>query len=211
MPKLAKRALVLAPHTDDGELGCGGTIARFISQGVEVFYAAFSWAEKSVPEGMPSDILKKEVKEATTVLGISPSNLILFGLEVRNFPSLRQEILEEMIKLKKELNPDIVFLPSTNDTHQDHKTISEEGFRSFKSRTMLGYEVPWNNLVFTTSCFFGLEEAWLHKKIEALRCYRSQAGKDYASEEFVRSLARTRGTQVGMRYAEAFESIRLVF
>lgn len=205
-----KKILVLAPHTDDGEFGCGGSIARFIEQGSEVYYAAFSSAEKSVPKGMPKDILKKEVREATAVLGLFKNNLIIFDFEVRDFPSVRQAILEEMIKLKKNINPGIVFLPSTCDTHQDHKTISEEGFRAFKSVTIFGYEVPWNNLTFTTSGFIALEEKFLQKKIEALSCYKSQAFRDYASEEFVRSLARTRGTQVGTKYAEAFEVIRWV-
>jgi len=205
-----KKILILSPHTDDGELGCGGTIAKFIEFGCEVFYVAFSSAEKSVPEGMPIDILKKEVKEATAVLGIPEKNLILFNFEVRNFSSVRQSILELMIKLKRDINPDIIFLPSTCDTHQDHRTISEEGFRAFKTITMIGYELPWNNLSFTTSCFITLEEKYLQKKIEALRCYKSQSFREYVSEEFIRSLAKTRGIQIGTKYAEAFEVIRCV-
>lgn len=205
-----KKVLVLSPHTDDGEFGCGGSIAKLISQGQEVFYVAFSAAEKSVPEGFPPDILRKEVVEATGVLGINNHNLIIFNFSVRDFPSVRQLILEEMIKIKNTINPEIVFLPSTNDTHQDHKTISEEGFRAFKNITMLGYEVPWNNLTFTTNCFITLEEQYLKKKIDALKCYKSQYDRNYASEDFIRSLARTRGTQVGVRYSEAFEVIRWV-
>jgi len=159
---------------------------------------------------MPIDILKKEVKEATAVLGIPEKNLILFNFEVRNFSSVRQSILELMIKLKRDINPDIIFLPSTCDTHQDHRTISEEGFRAFKTITMIGYELPWNNLSFTTSCFITLEEKYLQKKIEALRCYKSQSFREYVSEEFIRSLAKTRGIQIGTKYAEAFEVIRCV-
>ena len=56
--------LVLAPHTDDGELGVGGTINYLIEQGHKVVYAAFSTAEESVPEGFPKDILKTEVRKA---------------------------------------------------------------------------------------------------------------------------------------------------
>ena len=62
--------LVLAPHTDDGEFGCGGTMARLIENGVKVTYAAFSTAAKSVPDGFPKDVLKHEVRAATGVLGI---------------------------------------------------------------------------------------------------------------------------------------------
>lgn len=210
MLKFSKRILILAPHTDDGELGCGATIAKFIDEGICVFYVAFSSAEKSVPEGMPPDILKKEVQEATAVLGILKENLIIFDFEVRNFPSVRQEILEKMISLKKEINPNVIFLPSTYDTHQDHKTISEEAFRAFKDSTMLGYELPWNNLTFTTNCFITIKEECLQKKIDALKCYKSQSFRGYATEEVIRSLARIRGTQVGCKYAEVFEVIRWV-
>ena len=56
------RVLVLAPHTDDGELGCGGTISRMVEEGREVYYAAFSTAAESVPPPFPPDILEKEVR-----------------------------------------------------------------------------------------------------------------------------------------------------
>ena len=65
-----KRALVLAPHTDDGEFGCGGTMARLVEEGVEVRYVAFSIATRSLPEGFAPDTLAREVREATAELGI---------------------------------------------------------------------------------------------------------------------------------------------
>ena len=68
----------------------------------------------------------------------------------------------------------------------------------------------WNNLNFTTQCFVGIDEEQLARKIRALTCYESQKHRSYASEEFVRSLAITRGTQSGVRYAEAFEVIRWI-
>jgi LmbE family N-acetylglucosaminyl deacetylase len=206
----AQRILVLAPHTDDGEFGCGGAICKWLEEGNEVYYAAFSSAEKSVPEGLPKDILKKEVKEATKTLGILSDNVFLYNYEVRDFPRFRQEILEDMIQLGKESKPDIVLLPSTHDTHQDHQVISQEGFRAFKKITILGYEVPWNNLTFNTSAFVFLEERHLKKKLASLECYLSQLGRNYATAEFVKSLAITRGTQIGAKYAETFEVIRWV-
>ena len=66
-----RRVLAISTHTDDVELGAGGTVARWIEEGKEVFYVAFSIAEESVPEGLPKDILEQEVREATRVLGIS--------------------------------------------------------------------------------------------------------------------------------------------
>ena len=205
-----QRIFVLAPHTDDGEFGCGGTMAKFIEEGKEVFYIAFSIAEKSVPPGMPRDVLRKEVKQATTLLGIKPGNLVVFNYEVREFPSHRQEILDDMITLDKKIKPDLVFIPSPNDTHQDHQVIANEGFRAFKKVAMLGYEIPWNNLTFNTNCFVFIQERHLEKKIQALKCYISQLGRNYVTEGFIRSLAETRGVQIGTRYAEVFEVIRWV-
>lgn len=203
-----KRILVLAPHTDDGEFGCGATISKFIAEGKEVFYAAFSLSEESVPPPLPKNILEIEVKAATKKLGINPENLILFKYRVRRFAQFRQEILEDLVKLNKELSPDLVFMPSLNDLHQDHTTIAHEGLRAFKKTTILCYELPWNNISFTTNSFVTFGEKNLNAKLAALKCYKSQENRSYASEDYIRSLAITRGTQIGAKYAEVFEVIR---
>lgn len=207
---MSKLILVLAPHTDDGEFGCGGTIAKYIREGWRAVYVAFSAAEQSVLPDLPRDILRKEVRLATAVLGIEADDCIVLDFEVRKFPEQRQKILEKMVKLNADLHPDLVFLPSPHDTHQDHQVIAHEGFRAFKKTTMLGYEVAWNNLDFRTSCFMHLSEQDLGKKVAALSCYESQAGRMYAREEAVKSQAVFRGTQIGTKYAEAFEVIRWV-
>ncbi len=206
-----RNVLVLAPHTDDGELGAGGTIAKLIESNANVYYAAFSTAEKSVPDGFPKDILKTEVKNATLKLGIPTENLLIYNYEVRKLNYVRQEILEVLIDLRKKINPDLVLLPSLNDIHQDHSTVAQEGLRAFKQKTILGYELIWNNLTFSTSCFVKLNLHHIEKKFEALQEYKSQQHRDYMSEEFVKSLAKTRGVQIGSEYAEAFEVIRLIF
>lgn len=205
-----RKVLVLAPHTDDGELGAGGTIVKLIESGAEVFYAAFSTAAQSVPDGFPRDILKTEVKNATLKLGIKNTNLIIYDYEVRKLNYMRQEVLEDLIKLRKEIDPDLVLLPSLNDIHQDHSTIAQEGLRAFKQRTILGYELIWNNLTFSTVCFVRLTESHIAKKCEALREYASQRHRDYTSSTFITSLATARGVQIGAPFAEAFEVIRLI-
>lgn len=204
------KVLVLAPHTDDGEFGCGATIHNLIRNGSDVFYAAFSACKQSVKPEFPDDILITEVKKATSILGIKPNNLLLFNYEVRTFNYHRQEILDDLISLREKYTPDIVFMPSLQDIHQDHKTLAEEGLRAFKFNTIMCYEMPWNNLNFNTSGFVKLEEIDLEAKIKALQEYKSQAHRSYANEEFVRSLARTRGVQIQTRYAETFEVIRWV-
>jgi N-acetylglucosamine malate deacetylase 1 len=208
--QLIKTILVLAPHTDDGEFGCGGAIAKYIEQGVRVIYVAFSAAEQSVLPHLPRDILRTEVKLATRALGVVDEDCLVFDFEVRKFPECRQNILDKMIDLNHAYKPDMVFLPSINDTHQDHQTIAQEGFRAFKRSTMLAYEVPWNNLDFRTSCFIVLSKANIEKKLNAIGMYQSQMHRDYASPEFVNSLAVTRGVQIGRQYAETFEVVRWV-
>ena len=72
------RILVLAPHTDDGEFGCGASIAKHIENGDEVYCVAFSSAEESLPPSFPKGILRKEIKAAMCILGVPEQNLILF-------------------------------------------------------------------------------------------------------------------------------------
>jgi len=204
------KILVIAPHTDDGELGCGGAIARFIEEGKDVYYAAFSVAEKSVPKGFPKNELEIEVKRAMKILGVPEDNLLIYRYEVRTFSYHRQEILEDLVRLKKKLEPTLIFIPSLNDLHQDHKTIAEEGCRAFKMATLLGYEEPWNNISFNTSSFVPLEERHVVKKINALKEYKTQMYRNYLNEDFIKGLAKTRGVQIDKDYAEAFEVIRWV-
>jgi LmbE family N-acetylglucosaminyl deacetylase len=204
------KILVLAPHTDDGEFGCGGTIAKYVDSETEVFYAAFSLAEESVPPPFPKNILETEVKAATKELGIKPENLLLYKYQVRYFATHRQSILEDLVKLNADLKPDLVLMPSLHDLHQDHSTIAMEGLRAFKRTSILGYEMPWNNLNFSTQSFVKLSEEDINRKIKALECYKSQAAKNYASAEFIMSLARTRGAQIGVRFAETFEVVRWI-
>lgn len=205
-----KNILILAPHTDDGELGAGGFIAKLIEQGANVTYAAFSTAEESVPDHLPKDILKTEVRAATAKLGINPDNLIIFNYQVRKLNYVRQEILENLIEIRKNSHYDLVLMPSMKDIHQDHATIAQEGLRAFKNTTILGYELIWNNLSFDTTSFVKLERHHVEAKYSALQCYQSQAGRDYMSRDFVYSLAKARGVQIGAEYAESFEVVRWV-
>ena len=204
------RVLVLAPHTDDGEFGCGGTISRFVQEGKEIFYAAFSTAEESVPPQFPSNILEQEVRAGTHALGIPPQNLLVYKYAVRHLPHARQEILEELVRLKREIDPGNVFLPSRQDLHQDHQTVHLEGLRAFKTATVLGYELPWNNLSFDYRHFVVLQQEHVQTKVDALRCYQSQQSRPYSKEDFIWSWARTRGVQISVDYAEAFDVLRWV-
>lgn len=203
-----RRVLVLAPHTDDGELGCGATVVRLLEGGADVHYCAFSTCEESVPDGFPKDVLHSEVREATGRLGIPPENLVVLGFRVRRFPAQRQEILERIIELRGRIEPDLVLVPGTSDVHQDHRVIHEEAERAFKRVTLLGWEMPWNEFETRTTVLVRIDPAHLDRKIEALRAYESQRHRGYVTEEFLRNLAQIRGVQAGWDLAEAFEVLR---
>lgn len=208
MKKNKQKILVLAPHVDDGEFGCGGTIHRFVSEGHEVRYIAFSDCKDSIPAGMGKDVLSKEMDAATNILGVH--NKTLYDFPVRNFNFHRQEILELLVKENNEFQPDIVFTPCTKDIHQDHETLTNEAIRAFKCCTIYGYELPWNLLELPSSAFFELRKGDVDAKIKAILAYQSQQNRSYSNEEYIRSLANTRGIRIKKSYAEAFEAIRII-
>lgn len=212
MPNLTGRQtiLVLAPHTDDGELGAGGSIARWAAEGHDIHYVAFSACQTAIPDGWPEDVLREEVAAATKVLGIAPDHLRVLDYDVRLFAPDRQAILQSMVDLNVELKPDLVLLPSPDDLHQDHSVVAQEGLRAFKRTSILAYEIAWNNISFKTSAFTILEEEHVQKKLDALRCYESQADRPYADPEFLRSQLRYHGVQAGAKYAETFDVLRWI-
>jgi LmbE family N-acetylglucosaminyl deacetylase len=195
-----KRVLVLAPHTDDGEFGAGGTMTRLVEEGAEVRYVAFSIATRSLPEGFPPDTLAQEVTE----------NLTVHDFDVRTFPQHRQDILELLVALWEDWRPDAVFQPSLHDIHQDHQVIAAEGLRAFKRTTILGYEIPWNNFDFAYQAYFALQESHVEKKVAALSKYASQQHRRYSDPEYIRNVARTHGINVNREFAEVFEVYRVV-
>ncbi len=199
--QVGMRILVVAPHADDGEIGCGGSLARFAEEGIHtIYYLVFASIDPELGE----------TKKALKTLGVREDNLFYHPFQIRKFTKHRQDILEVMVAYNRALKPSLVFLPSLNDTHQDHSVVAREGFRAFKKSSMLGYEIPWNNLNFRTNTFVSLKNEHVRKKAKAIYCHESQRDRDYVSEEFVFSLAKVRGVQVGIEYAEVFEGIRWV-
>ena len=206
-----QRVLVLAPHTDDAELGCGGTIARLLRTGDDLFVAAFSTAEESLPPGAAPTRLRDEFLSSMEILGVPREKTFVFGYPVRRLSYFRQDLLEELVQLRRQINPDMVILPSSTDLHQDHQVLNAEGLRCFKDMTVWGYELPWNNIGFPAQAFVLLEPCDLQSKWRALQAYKSQfeLRRPYFSLEFIEGLARVRGVQVKAPYAEAFEVMRI--
>jgi len=205
------KLLLLSPHTDDVELGCGGTIAKFLKTGADIFWIVFSNASESLPPDIDKDTLLKEFNGVLKIYNFPAGNVKICGYRVRHLHTHRQEILEEMVSLRKTFNPDLVLGPSVHDFHQDHQIIANEMIRAFKTNSsIISYELPWNHITFNTQLFVKLNEQDMQKKYDALKCYQSQImqGKEYFSEEFITGLAKTRGIQCNAQFAEAFEVIR---
>jgi len=205
MQFFGKRTLFLGAHPDDIELGCGALI-HHIQSVSELKCVTLSDNQKN-PQ------LKNVVTEhlkSMSILGVPKENVILGEFTTRIFHDSRQEILEYFLKLRRDFNPDIIFVHSKQDIHQDHNTIYNEGVRAFKHFNMLGYEMPWNNFGFKSYVFVNLTREQIVKKMQALEIYKSQANRPYSSSEFVESLAKVRAIQIGREYAESFELIRFI-
>jgi N-acetylglucosamine malate deacetylase 1 len=103
-----------------------------------------------------------------------------------------------------------VLQPSLRDIHQDHQVIAAEGLRAFKRTTILGYEIPWNNLDFGYQAYVALEKSHIERKVAALARYESQQHRRYSDAEYIWNVARTHGINVNREYAEVFEVYRVV-
>lgn len=214
--KRRETVLALSAHADDAHTAIGGTLLRLLETGnYDIYYLAFSIAEESVPKGFPRNIVGKECRKGLIELGIDNKKIIIHRFPVRKFPTFRQDILEIMSKLRKDLEPAIVFMPSLQDFHQDHAVVCQEGIRAFRRTAMLlGYDFPWNVLYEQKLNYFvELKEWHVNKKIKSIQCYKSQIVKanNCLTPEYLKSLAIERGNRIGVKYAESMELMRSVW
>lgn len=206
----SKKVLVLGPHPDD-EIGCAGLIQKLVVSGYELHHWFFSLCENSIKNfGITEKDLLEECNNSRTTLGISLDHCGNFSFQVRHFQKYRQEVLENLILLRKKIDPLIVLVPSSQDIHQDHNCIYQESLRAFKHSSILGYELPWNMLSSNHNFFVNLTSQQLATKIKALECYKSQSSKIYFNQEFFSSLAKVRGVQANSKFAETYETIRII-
>ena len=198
-----KNVLVLSPHTDDAELGAGGTIARFIEEGANVHYVAFS---------APQDELAAECTRALKMLRSEKNgaNISILKFERRKFHENRQAILQYLYDLNVENSPDLVLTPCRVDVHQDHETITREVVRCFKNSSIFGYILRWNCIEIKEDVIISIEERHLKAKLGALAQYFSQRERSYFDSKYHRNEAYVRGLGFPSHLAEAFEMIRLV-
>ena len=199
-----KKLLFIGPHPDDVELGCGGIISRY-SKNTQMTYLILS---PCLEDPKNKNILN-EAREAVSVLGLSKESLIIENLPRRTFHDQRRNIREILISVREKFNPDIVFCPSIKDVHQDHSVTAEETLRLFRDIGVISYEAPRSSLLFEPNLYIGLSDKNLKIKIEALLCYKSQYDKYYFEPSVIQSFARMRGSQCKLKYAEAFEVLRI--
>lgn len=196
--------LAISAHIDDVELGAGATIHNLAGKN-RVHYVGLS-----LPPLVERDVFMKEFQHSARCLGLEPSRITLRDFDPRNLFDSRTEILQLFYDLNTELKPDLVLIPNSKDTHQSHEVVCAEARRAFKYGTVLGYELPWNNFEFSMDVFVTVTEEDVAAKIAAINAYATQKHRMFFSNDIVGDLARVRGKQIGKRYAECFELIRLI-
>ncbi len=199
------KILVLAPHTDDEVIGCGGFIHNRIKKGDDIQVVAFSWL-------FSGEDLRQEFADAGNVLGVQCFGY--FPFTPRNFCNMRQEIRDAMIKLRDEsfYSPwNWILVPQSNDPHQDHQVITEEAIRIFGKYTLLGYEGLGKSRAPIFDLIVKLDEEDIVAKVNAFTEFESQKNRFYYKQrkEFFFGRATDRGMLVETPYAEAFQVIRM--
>ena len=198
------KVLCLGAHSDDIEIGCGGTILKLAETGVECCWVVFSADATRRTEALRSAdlFLSNESKRTVTVKDFKESFFPFEGAEIKVF----------FEQLKQEFTPDVVFTHYRHDLHQDHRVISDLTWNTFRSHLILEYEIPkYDGDLGSPNVFSGLDESLCSRKIQSLMaCFETQRQKHWFDEETFRAMMRLRGVECGERYAEAFYGRKLL-
>ena len=200
-----KRVLFLGAHPDDIEIGCGALIHHIVRQ-TEILCVTLSDNQKN------PDLknVKDEHLRSMKVLGV-PDEKVIFGpFTTRVFPDARQEILEYFLKLRREFQPDLIFVHSKQDVHQDHLTMTDEALRAFRGITVLGFDVVRSSYGFFPHFLVEVNEEDVQKKIEALSQYETYRDRYYFNSELTRSIMVRHGALAEIPFAEGFDILRIV-
>lgn len=199
-----RSVLFLGAHPDDIELGCGALLHQIVNQ-TDILCVTLSDNQKN------PDLknLKEEHYQAMEVLGV-PKDKVIFGpFTTRVFPDARQEILEYFLKLRREFGPDLIFVHSKQDIHQDHLTMTDEALRAFRGITVLGFDVVRSSYGFFPHFLVEVTEEDVNKKIEALACYETYRDRYYFNSELTRSIMVRHGALAERPFAEGFDILRI--
>ena len=200
-----KKVCFIGAHPDDIELGCGALIARIAGK-TDVRCVTFSNNQKNPAL---SHLIPEHYASMET-LGVPRERVDLLDFETRRFQEHRQEILETMIGILRQDDPDIVFVHTKSDVHQDHGVLTQEALRAFRGRTVLGFDVIRSSYGFFPDFLVGVDETDVQKKLDALACYKTYAGKYYFSPEVTKATLIRNGAICERQYAEGFDILRIV-
>ena len=194
--------LLLGAHSDDIEIGCGGTVLRLIAQNpsLKVHWIVFSGRKERVKEA--------EASAARFLADAGARNVEVHQFRDGFFPSEQARIKTYFEELKARLEPDLIFTHYRDDLHQDHRVISELTWNTYRHHGVLEYEVPkWDGDLGQPNIFVPLSEEQARRKVEILmECFGSQSGRHWFDEETFNGLMRLRALECNAtsRRAEAF-------
>lgn len=200
-----KKVCFIGAHPDDIELGCGALIANILDK-TEVLCVTLS-------DNQQNPDLKNLVEEhyiSMGVLGLPRQNVIIEKFTTRKFPQMRQEILEYLFKLNKDFCPDIVFVHTRADIHQDHVQTTEEVLRAFRGTTVLGFDALRSSYGFFPHFLVEVKAEDVDRKIQALAQYKTYSDKYYFDPQVLRSTLIRHGALAERPFAEGFDILRIV-
>ena len=200
-----KRVLFLGAHPDDIEIGCGALIHHIVPIS-DVLCVTFSDNQKNSELTRVVD----EHFRSMAVLGVPKKKAIFGPFNTRVFPHDRQEILEYLLKLRTDFDPDIIFVHSRQDIHQDHNTMTAEALRAYRGITLLGYDVVRSSHDFFPHFLVEVSEVDVQAKIEALSKYETYREKYYFNPELTRAIMVRHGALTEKPFAEGFDILRIV-
>jgi LmbE family N-acetylglucosaminyl deacetylase len=203
------KLLCLGAHSDDIEIGCGGTVLRLAEEieEFEVRWIVFSATEIRAAEARAS---------AAAFLGsVAAKQIEVFGFRDGYFPFQGAEIKDCFERIRHEFDPSLIFTHWQGDAHQDHRLLSQLTFNTFRNHMILEYEIPkLENDMGSPGFFVPLARAQLQRKVDTiLHHFTSQRSRSWFSEETFKALARLRGIGCNARegVAEAYYARKIVF
>ena len=201
---MQNRILILGAHPDDIEFAMGATLAKLARDPRNYIFAAVFSPALQLPEN--KNILN-ELRNSMKIYGI---DYYIFDFRTRFFVIDSPEIQDRIFKLKQEFHPNIVYSPSPNALHPDHAVIGKAVSSVFQETSILVYEDIRGNHHQLINYWHEVTKADAEKKIKALKCYQSQFKRKYFNFDQIYHLISARGLQIGKKYAEGFENLRVI-
>ena len=200
-----KKVLFVGAHPDDIEIGCGALLAQ-IAAHAEVLCVTLSDNQ----DNPRHKNLVQEHRRSMAALGVPESRVLVQRFQTRNFARDRQEILEYLYEINREQGPDLVFVHSAADIHQDHGVATQETLRAFRGVSVLGFDVLRSSYGFFPHFLVEVGEQDVQRKLAALAEYKTYADKYYFSPDVIRSTLVRHGALAERPYAEGFDILRIV-